>query len=114
MPKAKSPGENIIKEMSLKSKWKSSLISSFVLIGIGLLLFSEAFYRIKTVSEKPTWLFFLVVSTIVFFIGLHLFSQAIGYKNTIRIKKAVKKMNRSKTKIFEGGDKLEIQKSPQK
>jgi hypothetical protein len=114
MTKPKSPGGNILNEMSLKSKWKTSLFSSFFMIGIGLFFFSESFYRFKTVTEKSTWMFFLTVSTIIFFIGLYLFGLSIGYKNTLKTKKIVRKANRNKTKVYEGGEKLEIQKSPQK
>jgi predicted membrane protein len=114
MARSKSPGEYIIKDMSLKTKWKTTLIFGFLMIGLGLLFFSEAFYKLKTVSEKTTWLFFLLVSIFIFFIGLYLFGLSIGYKNTIKIKKILRKENRHKTKIFEGGEKLEIQKSPQK
>jgi predicted membrane protein len=114
MAKAKSPGENILNEMSLKSKRKTSLVSSFFMIAIGLALFCETFYKLKTVNEKSTWLFFLIVSAIIFFIGLHIFGLSIGYKNALKTKKIIRKENRKKTKVFEGGEKLEIQKSPQK
>ncbi len=114
MEKANSPGRTIVKEMNLKSKWKISLSTSFLLIGLGLYLFCEAFYRLKTVAEKSTWTFFLLVSTIVFFIGLYLFSLAISYDNKIKTKKLLKKQQRLKHRKYEGSEKLEIQKNPQK
>ena len=114
MAKINSPGGEIIKEMNLKSKWKVTLITSFLLIGLGLFLFCESFYRLKTGSEKSTWAFFLMVSSIIFFIGLYLFSLAVSYDNKIRTKKILRKHQQKKIRRFEGSEKLEIQKNPQK
>jgi hypothetical protein len=114
MSKTNSPGGRVMKGLSLKSKWKITIISSFFMIGFGILFFCESFYRVKFVSEKSTWYFFLFMSTLIIFIGLHLFSLSIGYKTSIKTKKRLRKERWKKLKKYDGSEKLEIQKSPQK
>jgi sulfite exporter TauE/SafE len=114
MGKNTPPGKKLYKGIGLKNKWRISISASFIIIGLGLLFFCESFYRLKSNQDQTTWNFFLFVSALILFLGLYLFSSALGYKNTLKLKKILKKSRLKNQRDLLGTDKLEIQKNPRR
>jgi hypothetical protein len=118
----KSPGEKIIKNMSLSTRWRLTSILSYFILAVGLIFFNESFFRLRQGYDKMTWSFIGIISSLIFFSGLAIFGKSLVYKSEIRSRKIWKEKQKEKQKAFKkkraefktANEKLTIQKNPLK
>lgn len=86
----KAPGQKLIDNLSLKSKWLLCSVGGLLMVSLGLILFSEAaFLRMKSM-HTATWIFLGVLGLAVVNAGIVFFGKGIAYKAEIKSKKLFK------------------------
>lgn len=112
----KAPGQKLIKQMSLRTKWLLTTALSFLLLGLGLSFFVFSWNRLQIGFDKATWGFMIFLSLAVFYLGLIFYGNSIMYATEIKSRKIWKQKQKDLKKkrfVNKGTDKLNIQKSPQ-
>ncbi len=86
----KAPGQKLIDNLPLKTKWLICLTGGLSLISSGLLFFGQAIYLRMTPVHTSTWMAIGLLGLILVNIGLVLFSRGGNYRAEIRSKKIFK------------------------
>jgi hypothetical protein len=113
----KPPGQQMIKKMSLKTKWMLSSMAAYFLFGFGLTFFVIGLLKIHDGFDKTTWVFISLLSLCIIFSGMAFFAKGIAYQIEIKSRKIWKqkqKFNKKARAENKNNSNIIIQKSPQK
>ena len=113
----KPPGQQMIKKMSLNSKWILSSVAAYFLFGFGLCFFVISLLKIHDGFDKKTWVFISLLGLSIIFSGMAFFAKGVAYQIEIKSRKIWKQKQKFNKKLRtekKNQSNIIIQKSPQK
>lgn len=101
----KPPGRRVIRRMSLRTKWLFLSVTSLLVIGAGLCVFSEAGNVKQTNQPTGQWVLMGTYSLVLINGGLCLLGQAIRFRVMMDTRQIVRREIKKKTQELQSKSK---------